>query len=223
VTVVDWAGLTVFDVETGATLYTKKVSTANAEIAAAALDADGKRVAFVGDRQLLVVDVDGGRERANWPLGESSMRSAALSPDGRWVATVIEQPSTTLVAPKESSSKPMDSFLLIGDVNAPSAKLARVPLGPFTARSGWGQRQLSMTNSGWIVVGFSEGRALLIDPQRSVYELSRDAKDEGLWLRAANGSVSSFGTVKASSRGLGCRLGAWMLPLEACLPSSCTR
>lgn len=211
--------LAVFDLDTGKKLFDKPLAQPAMLpfYSAAAMSADGTRVVLTSDGAMSVFDVDGSKQLARWPVTNLTPTNVAgISPDGRWVGTVVEV-STAKGSPKPED--PSDAFLVLA--NTETNKLERIPLGRVTERGGGGLVTISITNAGVVAATFREGRALLVDPTRNVLELSRDARDAGLWLRASDGTVSSLGTVHATSRGLGCRIGPWMIPREACLPVVC--
>jgi hypothetical protein len=208
------AEVAVVDVETGARVFSHRLPRSMlGPGGAVATNADGSRVALVQDGALVVYDATSSKPVGRWRIDEAYPRAVGLSADGRWAATIVEVAG--------------EHVLLIGDVRAP-AKLERLRLGPVTERSGYGVATIAVANGGSVAATFVDGRAILVGgpgPQgREWFDLARDAADSGVWLRARDGrneSISALGKVAPTSRGVGCRIGAWVVPLAACLPSSC--
>ena len=188
--------LAVFDADTGAKPFTRKVAEFSGDVA---IDADGARVALVQGDAIRVFEVDSGKELARWRAPATATMRIGISPDGKRIAAVVEQ----------------EAWLM--DPSAPT-RIAKVKLGPVTARASRAP-ELSLTNGGWLALTYHDGGVRLVSPT-ALFTLARDTMDDGVWLEGKTG-VSMLGTVSSTSRGIGCHAGAWMLPREACLPVLC--
>lgn len=214
--------LAVLELATGAKTFTKSVGVGGyAPFGAIALSADGKRVVLAADRTVRLFDVEGGRELARWPLAEPYRGAVGITPDGARVAVAVE--SSRVERADRTYSDPADVALLLMD--AASKKVERVPLGRVGARGAGGLAEIAMTASGWVALAFGEGRGVLVRPaQAEVYDLARDAADDGVWLRGTRGSASAFAYAylgRPTAGGLHCRMGERVLPAAACVPAFC--